>query len=429
VAVKRVLIVTYYWPPSGGGGVQRWLKFVKYLRDFGWEPIIYTPKNPDFELQDESLLDDVPKGIEVLKNTIWEPFGLYKLLFGKKAVQKQGVVANSSGSFFSKLAIGLRGNYFIPDARVFWVRTSVNYLTRYLKSHKIDALVTTGPPHSLHLIGLEIKNRLGIKWVADFRDPWSKWDVLDQLNLTRRARKNHQNLEHSVLTGADLILTVSPSLKSSLEEMGSNKTTVITNGYDLEPVDDIQVLPEKFRISHIGLLNKGRNPEMLWAVLAELVEDIPGFGDDLEIYLSGTIEEEVLTSIRKYEDLQEHYVNAGYLSHNEVKEAHLQSAILLLLVNNTDNGKWILPGKMYEYIAHNRPILSLGMKNSDADNLLKDVGFEGCIEYDDKERIKSFIVSVYNAFKNGSISQNTGNVEKYHRRELTKSLAACLDQL
>ena len=149
-----MLIITYYWPPSGGGGVQRWLKFVKYIRDFGWEPIIYTPDNPDFELQDETLSEDVPDGITVLKKPIWEPFAAYRMLLGKKAVQKQGVVTSSKGSLFGRLSVWIRGNYFIPDSRAFWVRSSVNYLTKYLRKNKIDALVTTGPPHSLHLIGL-----------------------------------------------------------------------------------------------------------------------------------------------------------------------------------------------------------------------------------------------------------------------------------
>jgi glycosyltransferase involved in cell wall biosynthesis len=427
--VKRVLIVTYYWPPSGGGGVQRWLKFVKYLRDFGWEPIIYTPQNPEFELKDKTLIEDVPGGIEVLRTPIWEPFGLYKLLFGKKAVQKQGVVAKPSGSLFSKLAIWLRGNYFIPDARVFWVKTSVNYLTRYLKFHKVDVLVTTGPPHSLHLIGLELKKRLGVKWLADFRDPWSKWDVLDQLNLSEKSRKSHQKLENSVLVVADVVLTVSPTLKLSLEELGAAHVEVITNGYDLELDDANRTLPEKFRISHIGLLNMGRNPENLWLVLAELTEEIPDFSDDLEIFLSGTIEDGVLESIRDHKNLHESYVDAGYLSHDQVQEAYLQSAVLLLLINNTDNGGWILPGKMYEYMALNRPILSLGTEKSDASDLLDDAGFERCYDYDDKEKIKKFIVYAYQGFKDGSIHQTMANVEKYHRRELTKALATCLDQL
>jgi glycosyltransferase involved in cell wall biosynthesis len=427
--VKKVLVITYYWPPSGGSGVQRWLKFVKYLRDFGWEPIIYTPKNPDFELQDESLLADVPKGITILKNPIWEPFTAYRMIFGKKAVQKQGIVTSSSSSFFTKFSIWVRGNYFIPDSRVFWVRSSVNYLTKYLKSNKIDALVTTGPPHSLHLIGIELKKRLGVKWLADFRDPWSKWDVLDQLKLNKRSRRNHQKLEYAVLCGADQITTVSPSLKSSLQDLGAKNIKVITNGYDFETDDNNAVLAEKFRISHIGLLNQGRNPESLWKILNELADELPGFANDLEIYLSGPIEDGVVESIRARQNLQKNYVSTGYLAHSQIIEAYNKSTILLLLVSYTNNATWILPGKMFEYIVQNKPILSLGKSSSDASDLLMDAGFSSCIEYDDEEAIKSFILAAYTNFKEGIVFKSSGNTEKYHRRALTKSLAACLDQL
>lgn len=424
-----MLIITYYWPPSGGGGVQRWLKFVKYIRDFGWEPIIYTPENPDFELQDETLSEDVPDGIKVLKKPIWEPFAAYRMLLGNKAVQKQGVVASDKASLFGRLSIWIRGNYFIPDARVFWVRSSVNYLTKYLKTNKVDALITTGPPHSLHLIGLELKNRLGLKWLADFRDPWSKWDVLEQLKLSKRSLKSHQKLEHSVLAGADQIITVSPSLKSSLEELGAFKVEVITNGYDIETKEKKRELPEKFRISHIGLLNLGRNPQLLWEVLNELVDELPEFANKLEIFLSGTVEESVVESIKSQQNLQESYINSGYLTHKQVIDAYDKSSVLLLLVNNTSNASWILPGKMFEYLAENKPILSLGKSNSDASDLLKDAGYNPCIEYDNKKAIKSFILSAYKDFKDGKVREASGNTEKYHRRELTKSLAACLDQL
>lgn len=426
--MKKVLIITYYWPPSGGGGVQRWLKFVKYLGEFGWEPIVYTPENPDFELQDKTLLEDVPKGLKVLKKPIWEPFSAYRMLFGKKAVQKQGVVSSSSGSIFNKLAIWIRGNYFIPDARVFWVRYSVNYLSKYLKKNKIDAVVTTGPPHSLHLIGLELKERLGINWVADFRDPWSEWDVLDQLKLSKRSRSSHLKLEHSVLTGADLILATSPSTKSSLLNLGAKNIEVITNGYDVEANELQEVSPNKFKVSHLGLLNKGRNPEVLWKVLDELALD-PEFSNNLEIYLSGTLDDEVIASIKSCKNLSDCYKHVGYLSHSQVIDTYRESALLLLLVNNTANATQILPGKIFEYIVQNKPILALGKTSSDASELLKEVGFNHCLEYDDEEGIKVFVLSAYKDFKNGTLRTPSGNIDKYHRRALTKSLATCLDQL
>lgn len=427
--MKKVLIITYYWPPSGGGGVQRWLKFVKFLRVFNWEPVVYTPSNPDFELEDSDLLEDIPNGLTVLKRPIWEPFGLYRLIFGRKAVQKQGVVAKSSNSIFAKLAIWVRGNYFIPDSRLFWVRPSVNYLTRYLKTNKVDVIITTGPPHSVHLIGLELKKRLGVKWLADFRDPWSKWDVLDQLKLNSKSRKRHRKLEELVLSTADHILTVSPSLKKSLHELGAKKIDVITNGYDLDLKDFINPRSDKFRIAYAGLLTRGRNPTMLWQALNEVALELPGFGNDLEVYLAGTIEEDVIESINACSEIRDKLSNNGYIAHSEVINIYRNSALLLLVISNTDNASWILPGKMFEYMALRKPILSVGNAKSDASDILIEAGYQPCFDYDDKEGMKNFIIATYKDYKNQEKSHVELNAEKFHRRELTKALAACLDEL
>jgi len=429
VLLKKALIITYYWPPSGGGGVQRWLKFVKYLRNFGWEPIIYTPENPDFELQDESLLADVPDNTKVLKRPIWEPYNSYRKLLGQKAVQKQGIVAAGSSSFIGRLSVWIRGNYFIPDSRVFWVRPSVSFLSKYLKRDKVDVVITTGPPHSLHLIGLELKKRHDIKWVADFRDPWSQWDVLDQLKLNRKSRENHKKLEGTVLAHADQIITVSPTLARSLTELGASNVVVITNGFDTEVETPRADISTKFRIAHIGLLNMGRNPEVLWQVLNELCEEDETFSQDLEIYLAGTIEETVLDFIKDFEYLQEKLVYAGYRSHHEIMEDYSRSAVLLLLVNNTSNGRWILPGKMYEYLGQRKPILSFGIPESDASDILIQAGHNPCIDYADKESVKALIKDYYNSFKSDSLNISSANIDKFSRKQLTKQLAACLDKL
>lgn len=426
--MKKALVITYYWPPSGGGGVQRWLKFAKYLPEFGWEPIIYTPENPDFEIMDKSLNNDISEKIQILKRPIWEPFKLYRMLLGKNAVQHQGVVEKTSKSIFSKLAIWIRGNYFIPDARVFWVRPSVNYLAKYIKTNNIDLIITTGPPHSMHLIGLELKRRIGIKWMADFRDPWSKWDVLDLLNLSERSRKIHRRQELDVLQNADKVLTVSPSLGISLQELGARSLEIITNGFDFS-IQENKITTDKFRISHMGLLNEGRNPIALWEVLNDLCEELPGFADDVEIHLSGTVELTVLNSLDATSIIKERVKYLGYLTHEEVMEAYNQSALLLLLINNTDNGKWILPGKMFEYIGQQKPILALGEPQSDAGRLLEEINYGGCLNYNDSHNIRLKILSIYKSFKDNKPFTTTSDIGKYHRQQLTKSLAACLDQL
>jgi len=218
--MKQVLIITYYWPPTGGGGVQRWLKFAKYLPEFGWKPVIYTPENPDFEIKDDSLLKDVDSVTVVLKQPIWEPFGLYRKLLGKTATQKQGVIEPSGSSLLSRFSLWVRANLMIPDPRKFWIKPSINYLVKYLKKNPVDIIITTGPPHSMHMIGLGIKKKLDIPWIADFRDPWSDWDVLDLLKISNTARRKHKTLEHQVFKHADKVLTVSWRLGKKLELTG-----------------------------------------------------------------------------------------------------------------------------------------------------------------------------------------------------------------
>ena len=425
--LKKALIITYYWPPSGGGGVQRWLKFSKYLHEFGWQPIIYTPENPDFELRDESLSKDILPETEVIKRPIWEPYKLYRKLLGKKAVQQQGVVSGESKSLIARFAIWFRGNYFIPDARVFWVRPSVNFLMSYLKKVDLDIIITTGPPHSLHLIGLELSKRTQIKWAADFRDPWSEWDVLDLLHLTNRSKRNHRKLEQKVLQAADLVIATSPSTARSLARLGAKRTALITNGFDDEANQSGEQAPQRFRIAHIGLLNKARNPERLWQTLDEMCSTDNEFYNNLEIFLAGTIDQDVLDLLGQYQKLADRIVLVGYLPHEEVIKEYKKSAVLLLLVNNTSNANLIIPAKLFEYLKQKRPVLSFGAPDSDVSVILEESGFEGCLAYDDEDSIKELVGRYYAQFKQMDYTIPGSDIAKFSRKMLTKELAQQLD--
>ncbi len=430
MAGKRVLIITYYWPPSGGGGVQRWLKMTKYLPEFGWKPIIFTPENPDFELQDESLLKDVASEATVLKLPIWEPFGLYRKLMGKKAVQKQGVVDTKNESLLGRWSRWVRGNWFIPDARLFWVRPAVNYAEKYLRKNPVDVIITTGPPHSMHLIGMELKRRLGIKWVADFRDPWSDWDVLPQLNLTQKSWKRHKKLEHQVMHNADRVLTVTHNLAKQLAITGNiKKVEVVTNGFDLADFDfDEAIKPVKFKISHVGLLNNGRNPALLWKVLDELCGEDDEFNKALEIVLAGTIDQPVRDSINSFENLQSKVSIPEYLAHSEVLTLYQESAVLLLLVNNTSNSSWILPGKLFEYFSAKRPVLAIGQLESEANEVLKECGYDPFLTYDDKEGLTKRIKALFDAYQNNLFIKNSAAIKKYDRKTLAGEVANLLSE-
>jgi len=204
--VKRVLIITYYWPPSGGAGVQRWLKFSKYLPENGWIPVVYTPENPEYPAIDENLVSEIHPDVEVLKSSIWEPYALYKKFTSRKKDAKLGSGFTSEKDKISKaekVSRWVRGNWFIPDARKFWIKPSVRFLDTYLKENSIDAIISTGPPHSMHLIALGIKRKYPkIKWIADFRDPWTNIDFVEELRLSKRSMKKHENQELAVLKGS-----------------------------------------------------------------------------------------------------------------------------------------------------------------------------------------------------------------------------------
>ena len=243
----KALIITYYWPPAGGSGVQRWLKFVKYLQDFGVEPVVYTVANPKYPVLDETLVNEVPKNIEILKQSILDPTDL--LFWKRKNKHKTAISSLNKGGFFSFI----RGNFFIPDPKIVWVHKSVKYLHKYLQSNKVDVIISTGPPHSMHLIAQKLHQKNSIKWIADFRDPWTDLYYNANFKQTFFAKKRNKKLENLVLTNADCVLTVSNTLKKEFFKT-AQQVEVITNGYDDEAAVDFK-MDTKFTLSHIGSLS------------------------------------------------------------------------------------------------------------------------------------------------------------------------------
>jgi len=420
----KVLIITYYWPPSGGSGVQRWLKFVKYLQDFGITPVVYTVDNPDYAIEDSSLVQEVPKGIEVLKQPIWEPYKLANLFNKGKATKTSAGFLATKQSVFGKLSTYVRANYFIPDARMFWIKPSIQFLEKYLNDNSVDAVITTGPPHSLHKIGLGLKKRLNVNWIADFRDPWTEIDYFHQLPLTNKAIKKHQSQEKEVLTKADVVLVVGPTMRMNYLKFNKN-THVITNGYDGEISGKSEVLDSKFSITHIGLMNEDRNPYSLWKVLAELTKVQMGFSDDLEIKLIGKVDPIVLKEIEIL-GLTPYVKRIDYLPHSEVQKYQRTSQVLLLAVNKVPSAKGIITGKIFEYLLAKRPILAIGPEDGDLSILLKETKAGSCFDFDNPKGQKSEIIELYQRYKNETLILKSKHIERYHRKELTRQLAALI---
>ncbi|MDQ0477377.1 glycosyl transferase family 1 [Chryseobacterium sp. MDT2-18] len=426
---KKILIITYYWPPAGGPGVQRWLKFVKYLPDFGWKPTVFIPENPSYPIIDETLGKEVSHDLEVIKTKIWEPYQLAEI-FGKdnKKFKAGQFDVGKNQSWKSKLSIWVRGNFFIPDARVFWVKPSVEYLKKYLKENDFDAFVTTGPPHSMHLIGLELKKEFpDLKWIADFRDPWTEISYYKHLKLTKSADQKHRNLEQQVFEKADITLATSFSDAENFRQKGAN-AFCITNGFDRnDPVAERSRSDyrKNFTLSYIGVLEQLRNPEILWKVLQELLTENIDFKNDFVLKFVGRIDDKVLTKIEESE-LKNSVNNLGYLSHSEAN-AEMNESDLLLITNFADEcSKGIIPGKIFEYLATGKQILSFGPEESDVKKILSETNAGKHFSYADESALKAFLLQQFEDWKTGMSDSQTHNIEQFSRKNLTQKLTELL---
>ena len=425
---KKLLIITYYFPPAGGPGVQRWLKFVKYLPEFDIQPIVYVPENPTYPIIDEGLVSEISDKVIVLKNQIWEPYQLASV-FSKKKTKKisSGIFPHQKKqTFLDKTFLWVRGNLFIPDARVFWVNPSVAYLEKYIKENNIDTIVTSGPPHSLHLIGLELKEKLNVKWFADFRDPWTTIGYHKALRLSAYADKKHKQLEHKVLNTADTIIVTSKTTKAEFQAITNRPISVITNGYDIENVEK-QALDSKFTLAHIGSFLSDRNPRFLWESLVELLHEIPDFKSNLEIKLIGAVSQEVLDAIAEF-NLNDYLNLLGYVSHREAIAHQKKSQVLLLIEINSEDTKSIIPGKLFEYMVSNRPIIAIGPQSSDFADIIKETNTGVFFDYSEKAKLKSVILDFYNQFLEGKLQANGVGLQQYSRKNLTKQLAQLINE-
>lgn len=420
---KKLLIITYYWPPAGGPGVQRWLKFVKYLPEFNVQPIVYIPENPTYPIIDNGLESEVSEKAVILKNKITEPYGLASF-FGKSKTKRisSGIIPNQKKqSFLEKALLWVRGNIFIPDARFLWVKPSVSYLKKYIQENNIDTIVTSGPPHSLHLIGLQLQKDLGVKWFADFRDPWTTIGYHKALKLSSYAEKKHKALEKEVLNSADTIIVTSKTTKTEFEALTSRPIEVITNGYDVEKIEK-QPLDEKFTLAHIGSFLSDRNPEMLWQVLQELVAENPGFRNDFRLKLIGATSQEVLDTIASFH-LNDYVQNLGYVPHKEAVEHQRKSQVLLLIEINSEVTKSIIPGKLFEYMVSERPIIAIGPKDSDFAEIIISTNTGVFFTYDEKEKLKALLLKYYQEYQSRNLKVHAVGLQQYSRKSLTEKLA------
>ena len=427
--MRKALIITYYWPPAGSSGVQRWLKFVKYLRDYGWEPIVYTANNPEVSATDESLYSDIPEGIEVIRRNVPEPYKLYKFITGNKG-KKIGVgftSGTSKSGILNSLAIWIRGNFFIPDARMLWIAPSTRYLSKYLVDNPVDIIITTGPPHSLHLIGLKLKKRFNTPWIADFRDPWTGIYFYKDLKLTRIADSINRRLERKVLKSSDLTVVVSKVMFDSFKRMGVKRIEIIPNGFDHTEYDfNVNLNNSVFSLVHVGTIPPNSNSKLFWKAISNMAKNNMEFNQKLHIQFVGDIDSTVIESLKEY-NLLEKSEMVGYKPHSEIPLFQKSAQVLLVFIPS--NSKEILTGKIFEYLAANRPIIAVGPVGGDLDNLLSETGAGIMLPSDSETEIYEGLKWFWEGYKSGWRGFKPRNVQLYSRKELTRRMGELMNEL
>ena len=436
--MKRVLIISYYWPPTGGSGVQRWVKFAKYLPSEGWQPVIYTPENPEQLAVDHSLEAEVSAEAEVIKTHITEPYELYKKFLRKSGHSAEAVEVNpvnaQNKSFLQKAAMWVRGNLFRPDPRCLWIGPSVRFLKKYLKEHPVDLIVSTGPPQSMHLIGRRLALETGLPWIADFRDPWTKIFYFKHLSMTRATERWHRKMEKKVLDDASAVVAVSPLVQQEFQAMTQTPVELITNGFDAcdfpsERYVEADGGPDKeFVITHTGLFAADGNPTVLWKVLADKCASDAVFAKLLKINLVGKTDRQIVESVISA-GLGANLIDMGYKPHAEAIEQQRRASLLILPLRKEPEYKAVLPGKLFEYLASWRPVLGIGQPDGAMSMILNSTKTGVVLDWSDEASISRFIELCWQNHLAGSLTVEDADISRFTRKELTHRMAALFDRV
>ena len=436
--MKRVLVISYYWPPTGGSGVQRWVKFAKYLPAEGWQPVIYTPENPEQLAVDTSLESEVPQEAEIVKTHIIEPYELYRKFLKKSGHGQEAVEVNpvnaQNKSFLQKVAMWVRGNFFRPDPRCLWIGPSVRFLKNYLKEHPVDLIVSTGPPQSMHMIGRRLALETGLPWVADFRDPWTKIFYFKHLSMTRATEKWHKKMEKKVLDDASVVVAVSPLVQQEFQSMTQTPVELITNGFDECDFPSGRYAeadggPDKdFVITHTGLFAADGNPTMLWKVLAGKCRTNEAFAKALRIKLVGKTDKQIIESIEAA-GLTPNLIDMGYQPHAEAIEQQRRASLLILPLRKEPEYKAVLPGKLFEYLASWRPVLGIGQTDGAMSMILNSTKTGLVLDWEDESSISRFIELCWHNHLAGKLTVEDADISQFTRRNLTRRMAELFDRL
>jgi glycosyltransferase involved in cell wall biosynthesis len=430
---KKVLLFTYYWPPSGGAGVQRWLKFCKYLPEFGVKPTVVTvdEKYASYPVTDQSFTNDISKDLEIIKTNSFEPLNYYQKLSGRKQVPFAGFANETNENWKHQVSRFIRGNFFIPDARRGWNKYALKAGSEIIDKQHINTIITTSPPHSSQLIGLELKKKYGIKWIADLRDPWTDIYYYKKMNHTAWAKKLDANYEKLVLEHADYVVVVSEFIKEMFvkksKQINPKKIIVIPNGFDeadfINTTEKFQ--EEKILIAYNGTLSNDYPIRPFIDALKEII--IEPNSKPICIQFTGSVSEDIKQYIKS--NIPNNCLFNEHVSHKKSVKILQQSNISLLLIPDVANNEGILTGKLFEYLAAANPIICIGPKHGNAAAIIENCQSGMTFEKYEKNELVTYLKQLIGELNaNQSIKiKNRLNIQ-YSRKNLTRAMASLITQ-
>lgn len=431
--MKKILFLSYYWPPSGGPGVQRALKFVKYFPDFNITPTVITvdENQASYPLYDKSLNKEVSSDLKVIRTSSFEPLAFYKRLNKEKEIPYSGFVNMDKNTFFQRISRFIRGNFFIPDARVGWVRYAYKAALKELRSQALDAIVTTSPPHSTQLIGLKLKAETGLPWIVDLRDPWTDIFFYKDFYHLPYAKRLDKRYEREVLEKADHIVVTSQATKdlylTKSSEIKADKISVIPNGFDeFDFEKKVSFSKNEFLITYSGTIADQYQIDTLLKALANVHKkhaSIP-----IKFRFVGKVSDGIRAKLSQ-NGLENNCEFIGYVSHAESINYLLKSSILLIVIPKIKNNEGIVPGKIFEYLASRKPIICIGPENCNVSEYIAECGAGKTFDYENPN-VEDYLEELLLQWKeNPNLNFSNNEYKKYSRKELSSQFSEIIKGL
>ncbi|NQT24378.1 glycosyltransferase family 4 protein [candidate division KSB1 bacterium] len=429
--LKKVLIIAYYWPPAGGPGAIRIVKWVKYLVRLGWQPIVLTVKDGEFPYHDPGLVQEILEDVPVHRTNAPSPFTLYKKITEKKSGDSLpvGVLSLEKRGFFDKLSSWIRCNLFVPDARIGWIRQATKRACELIREHDIKVMLISSPPHSSQLIGLRVKKKMNVRWLADLRDPWTEIRHYESVSRSPATVWLDKHYEKQVLETCDHMTTVSKTLAADFERLGgsSNRISVLMNGFDPDdfPISE-HPKTDQFRIVHTGNLLENQNPEVLWQALQRLLDSDPKLKTVLKIRLTGRTHPAVIKSNNQY-GLEPYLLQQPFIPHDSILHEIQNASLLFVTVPNVTKNRGIVTGKLLEYTGSRCPILVIGPMDGDAADIARSLSNSRAVQYNNVDACQEFVQSIYQSWLDDRLPEpEPAQIEAYSRLKAVKDLTELL---